>query len=272
MPAACKTIYLIQVLFLAVVTNGFGQHIGIPFVKSYPKEYYSYGTQNWDIAQDSLGLLYFANNEGLLRFDGANWTIFPLENRTILRSLLIQPEGIYAGGQNEFGIYKADVSKDWVFHSLKDQIPRGYRDFDDVWEIEYHEGAIFFRSSERIYCFRKEGVSKVFYDQSFQFLGKAGGGLFAQGADGTLFTLQKEDWVVVPDNGILEGTTICDVSTAKEGIIFATLKNGLFQFDKGGLKLLQWASLRQLDNPSITAVQGLSNGDIALGPAWMVWW
>ena len=54
----------------------FAQLIGIPFVESYAKEEYGYGTQNWDIEQGTNGLMYFANNEGLLEFDGALPTVF----------------------------------------------------------------------------------------------------------------------------------------------------------------------------------------------------
>ena len=43
--------------------------IGLPEIINYSKHIYKAGTQNWDICQDVNGLLYFANNEGLLSFD-----------------------------------------------------------------------------------------------------------------------------------------------------------------------------------------------------------
>ena len=90
---------------LSITQIGQGQTIGVPFVESYSKEQYGYGTQNWDIEQGETGLMYFANNEGLLEFDGLAWNLFPLPNKTILRSILIKDNLIYGGGQNEFGIY-----------------------------------------------------------------------------------------------------------------------------------------------------------------------
>ena len=41
--------------------------IGIPNIINYSKQDYHAGSQNWDIKQDSNGVTYFANNEGLLK-------------------------------------------------------------------------------------------------------------------------------------------------------------------------------------------------------------
>lgn len=44
--------------------------LGLPPVTNFQKRIYQAGTQSWDIAQDAHGMLYFANNEGLLQYDG----------------------------------------------------------------------------------------------------------------------------------------------------------------------------------------------------------
>ena len=57
--------------------------IGLPDITNYTKQAYSAGLQNWDIKQDKNGIIYAANNEGLLAFDGRNWTLYSLPNKTI---------------------------------------------------------------------------------------------------------------------------------------------------------------------------------------------
>ena len=47
--------------------------IGLPDVINYTKQSYNGGLQNWDIKQDKNGIIYVANNEGLLSFDGTHW-------------------------------------------------------------------------------------------------------------------------------------------------------------------------------------------------------
>ena len=44
--------------------------IALPDVFNYSKENYNAGLQNWDIKQDKNGIIYTANNEGLISFVG----------------------------------------------------------------------------------------------------------------------------------------------------------------------------------------------------------
>ena len=54
--------------------------IGLPDVINYTKQTYNAGLQNWHIKQDQNGIIYVANNEGLLTFDGKNWNLHSLPN------------------------------------------------------------------------------------------------------------------------------------------------------------------------------------------------
>jgi len=49
---------------------------GIPFVDHYGVTDYKAGPINRDISQDSNGILYFANSQGLLKYDGTAWELF----------------------------------------------------------------------------------------------------------------------------------------------------------------------------------------------------
>jgi len=73
--------------------------IGLPDVINYAKKTYGAGLQTWDITQDARGIVYMANNEGLLSYDGQYWNLYPLPNRTIVRSVRVSPDNrIYTGG------------------------------------------------------------------------------------------------------------------------------------------------------------------------------
>ena len=86
-------------LFLFLPQIATGQNtIGLPDVINYPKQTYGAGLQSWDFKQDKNGIIYIANNEGLLSFDGKYWKLYPLPNKTIVRSVEIGPDNkIYAG-------------------------------------------------------------------------------------------------------------------------------------------------------------------------------
>src|SRR5690349_12879712 len=97
--------WMVVLLFICLATKS-QNTIGIPNIVNYSKMAYKAGNQNLSIAQDSIGILYFANNDGLLSFDGTFWRIYPLPNKTIARSVAISDDQrIYIGGQGEIGYF-----------------------------------------------------------------------------------------------------------------------------------------------------------------------
>ncbi len=50
------------------------QKLGIPEITYFNRRVYNGATQNWDITQSKSGFMYFANNNGVLEYDGG-WEI-----------------------------------------------------------------------------------------------------------------------------------------------------------------------------------------------------
>jgi hypothetical protein len=69
----------------------------LPPIVKYAPFTYGAGNQNWMISQDENHYLFFANNEGLLEFNGSNWELYPSPNETILRSVKVIGNKIYTG-------------------------------------------------------------------------------------------------------------------------------------------------------------------------------
>ena len=49
--------------------------VGTPLIQSFNPEEYQASVQNWDILQDSLGLVYIANGRGLLIYNGEDFDL-----------------------------------------------------------------------------------------------------------------------------------------------------------------------------------------------------
>ncbi len=110
--------------------------IGTPIVKNYSKVVYNASPQSWmiDIVPD--GFAYFANNDGLLEFDGINWDIYRIPSAAVVRSVLVSDDQrIYTGAFNEIGFFQADSSGLLGFHPLNQLLPDHLRDYDEVWRI-----------------------------------------------------------------------------------------------------------------------------------------
>jgi signal transduction histidine kinase len=123
-------------LFLLFIPFSFAQsnENGYPQIKNYSPREYGADIQNWAIAQDKDGVLYFGNNLGLLEYDGVNWKLNKLPNSSVVRSIAIADDGIiYVGGVGEFGFFSHDSFGELKFHSFIPYLDSVYRRFSDVW-------------------------------------------------------------------------------------------------------------------------------------------
>src|SRR5688572_11102216 len=135
----------LTILLAAIsVFSSYGQNtIGIPDIVNYTKSIYNAGTSNWDITQDRNGIVYFANTEGLLSFDGSYWKTYAFPSKTMARSITIGNDNkIYAGCQDDFGYFSPDKNGKLVFHSLKFLLSGKNASFSSIWDIIAHDNDV----------------------------------------------------------------------------------------------------------------------------------
>ena len=86
-----KRLLFIFMFGLILSVTGFAEikKIGTPFIRNFPKREYKAGTQNWQVVQDKRGFIYFANNEGLMVYDGNQWQLYKMPNSSIVRALFV---------------------------------------------------------------------------------------------------------------------------------------------------------------------------------------
>ncbi|MEO6759280.1 MAG: triple tyrosine motif-containing protein [Saprospiraceae bacterium] len=221
-----------QLLFIFLPGLALAQtsNLGLPPVTNYPKTAYQAGTQNWDITQDAAGRLLFANNEGLLVFDGAHWQHYPIANGTCLRSVAVASDGrIYVGGQGEIGFFHADKQGRLTYESLNNRLPLTELQFADVWDIVIAgDGAVLFRSDERLFRWQQDRMDVLSREKKFVFLGKAGNRVLLQTADMGLLAFQNGQLVELPNTQPLESPVTAVLPLGADTLLVTTLKNGIF--------------------------------------------
>ena len=199
--------------------------IGIPQIINFNKNDFRAGTQTWDIDQDSKGRMYFANNEGLLTYDGTFWKLHPLPNKTIMRSIAIDKNGIiYAGGQGEMGYFVPNERGFLKYISLTPLLPAKERSFADIWEIEIVGESVFFRASERMIMeLRNKAISFHPPISGWQFMKKMGTILYAQDQKNGLYIYKNNAWRLAANNQLLSGSIISGmIQTGKESSLILT--------------------------------------------------
>ncbi|MEO6228993.1 MAG: triple tyrosine motif-containing protein [Ferruginibacter sp.] len=241
--------------------------IGLPQILNYNTADFKGGTQTWDIKEDRHGIMYFANNEGLISFDGSHWNVYPLPNKTIARSLYISDDNkIYIGGQDEFGYFMADQSGGLKYHSLKTLIPKPQNQFADIWDIEPFGESLFFRATDRIFEL-KNNIIQVYASQSeWRFLKQAGSRLIAQDKNQGLLEYKNNGWFPIGvkkpfDDLLVSGLIEC----GKDSILISTLKNGLFMMIHDSVSKMNTAADEEISNNKIYTLAAINKTEFVAG-------
>jgi len=238
-----KLLYIfIFLLTLSVDSIAEMINIGVPYIHNFPRREYRGGTQNWAVAQDLNGFMYFANNEGLLLFDGVSWQMHRMPNLSIVRSVFIDKNGkIYVGAYNELG--KMDIGKNGKteFKSLKKYLPKDYLNFDDVWNITSYENQIVYQSYNFAFLFRSDSVVSVIKAPSrFQNSYRVNDRLFFNDREKGLMEYTGNDLQALAGCEKIKGEEIWAVLPFNRGssLMIFSLNKGIFIYD--GKELKEW--------------------------------
>ncbi len=224
---------LYRILFLLLLHSAvYSQNtIGIPDVVNYYKGTYSAGLQNWDLKQDKNGIIYVANNEGLLSFDGKYWKLYPLPNKTNVRSVEIGPDNkVYVGGQDELGYFSPAANGKLQYTSITNLLPEKVRSFGDAWDIVCFGNDIFIRTLNNIFKLSNKKATVYNANSVWSYMAVFNNHVYAQDLEKGLFTFENGVWN--PIQGSAELVSKQDITGMlpmnNDSIIITTLKKGLF--------------------------------------------
>lgn len=230
----CKNILI--ALLLITGFNGISQSTieGNPYITIFDKEEYGGGAQCWDSKLLPNGHLLIANDQGILEFDGERWTKYTLPNNSICRSIHIEKQRIYAGGQDEIGYFIPEDNGVLAFKSIREFIPEIYLPLQDVWQIESQDDKIVFRSVNRIYIFDPTlDTFKVIEPNapiiSFQNLENK---IYYNDLYKGVISINDTS-VCYSGSELLKFTPIISVLPSEEDTLFVTERFGIFDYKNG---------------------------------------
>ena len=240
--------------------------IGFPDVINYSKQSYGGGLQNWDVKQDKNGIIYVANNEGLLSFDGKNWNLYPLPNKTIVRSVEIGLDNkVYVGGQDELGYFSPSKNGRLAYHSLTQFILPKDKSFGDVWDIISLNKDIFFRSNNKIFKFSNESVATYNATSEWTRLTVCNNHLYAHDLKTGLLMFENDTWALITNQNQLPAndpvTSLLPIR--HDSILVTTLKHGLFILSKAGISKLESSNNTLFENERIYAATKVNDDWVA---------
>ncbi len=240
--------------------------IGIPNIVNYTKQQYNAGSQNWGVVQDKNGIMYWANNDGLLSFDGVFWRMYKLPNKTIARSVAVSDDKIYIGGQGEIGYFSAGKSGELVYTSLNQFIPAKENDFADVWNICFFQNRVFFRANKKILEYDGRKI-RVYNSVNWGFLSAVNGELIANEIDKGLVYYSNGQWLpkirvgkLPTDNLLLRSA----LPLTKDSTLLVSLMHGLFILHGDTVSAFTTPDIKNIASQNISSACMISADRIAL--------
>ena len=212
--------------------------IGLPDVVNYTKQHYGGGLQNWDVQQDKNGIMYFANNEGLLTFDGKYWHVYPLPNKTIVRSVFIAKNGyIYVGGQDELGYFTPNTNGILTYHSLVYLLPANCKSLADIWDIVAYDNDLFFRANNKILQLTNQSFTNYDAPSEWSYLGVCNNKLYAHDYKAGILEFTNKIWktITVPQTFAINGPVTGIFSIGIDSTFITTIKDGIYILTKNAL-------------------------------------
>lgn len=266
---AMSTNNFFKVVFLLcfpIFMVGQSVNLGVPPVRHFTKKDYHAGTQNWEMAQDALGLIWCANNEGLLCFDGVYWSLYPVANRTIVRSLLLHPDGrIFTGAQSEFGYFFPDNTGKLVYHSLQHLFPTDQSRFADVWDICLAGKEILFRTDDAVFVFDGISIKTLVAGKQVTAMLATPNGILMQTGFAELWRYDNGQFQPFLNVNSWNSAITAALPLSNDSTLLTTLKDGIFLLH--GQSVQPWISPYDnlLREKRIYSATQLPDGRIAIG-------
>ncbi len=133
---------------------------GLPYIRMYGANEYNSDPQNWDIVQDRRGVIYVANNSGVLEYDGVSWRQIIPGTRMTVTTLNMDKNGrIWVGAGREFGYLAPDSVGSLKHISLLGRIPLQDREREYGWGVAVTSQGVYFDTENVL--FRWSGRSSA---------------------------------------------------------------------------------------------------------------
>ena len=233
--------YSVYFLFYSCVFFAQDTILGIPEIKNYKSFDYMGAAQNWGVDQDANGNIYFANNDGLVQFDGASWHRYTTANQTLIRSLKIDGSGkIFVGGYNEFGYFKANSKGKLVYNAISKLVNRKLiKNFDFIWKVHLIGDEAIFQSFSGAFMYKNNKLKFIKAPDRFQFSFTVNNKIFFQDVSNGILEYKNGKLVQLKGTTVLNKVEVWGIVPLSENkMLFITLDKGIYIYN--GRTVISW--------------------------------
>ena len=189
--------------------------------------------QNWDVVQDSSGVVYAANLSGVLAYDGVRWRLIRTTTDAWVLSLGVGADDrVYVGAWGDIGFLEPDGDGTLQFRSLIRHVPDDERMFEHVWNTLSTPDGVYFQMHDRLFRWDGEDLHIWKPETMFHTAFVVGDEFYVRASGEGLLRMEGDSLRAVPGGEQFAKTPIYMMVPYGEGqILVGTRKQGLLVYD-----------------------------------------
>lgn len=240
---------------------------GLSETRYFGSEQYNGGIQNYQFAQDQQGVLYVANNLGLLVYDGAFWERYMVRNGTKVRSVFTTPDGrIYVGAQNEIGYFERGATGRLTYTSLMTKLPPQVSDIDEVWNIYPSKSGLIFCTSNTVLSYENGQLNLVSQKEGLAWVFWVRGQLVGQFEGQGLHLYAAKSWQPIPFGDFFADKRVNTILPLSQNqMLVVTYAQGMYILGEEGVTPYHPNIQKMVKPHKITKAVWLTDGRLAIG-------
>jgi len=235
---------------------------GSLIIQNYPPKTIRGNAQVFSITQDANGLMYFANQQGVLQYDGSNWQTIPTENNRIVNEVSTSKDGtILVGGDNIFGKLVSDDEGVVSFKSLK-SILSDSSDIGLIQKIIIHENQVIIHNESKIFVLEEDSlINTITSETQYGTIILKQDNIYAYQKGLGIYVLNDTGLTPLKDGYLFSNKPVINIIHFNDKHLIVTEDQGLFEINQHD----EIKPLHILEDIKITGAQNLENRLLSFG-------
>lgn len=194
--------------------------------------------QNWAIAQNEEGVMFFANRKGILSYDGLEWNYLESVERPY--SLIYEPSGnrVYVGCEDNFGYITKNDYGQYLYQNISSE----FSELGAISSILFNQTYLYFYSDQTLTRvdledLKNKKVWRANPGNPFRGMVLIDTLLFINIKDIGLHRIASDSILLIPGSDIIDKDEIIfSIPFNREEVLFATDNSFIYRFDGGKIE------------------------------------